>query len=140
MLTVPSKLKARVGVPLISAYLILPLLFAASPSITHAQQITPPPACAVGRNETYPAMPTTYPLDRNTDNDQKNDDQGIFKNTDDDRRIKTPPIGADVTVNFVTTAITPLNPGFNGFNSNLKNAVEYGDRNFQNILKTLSPG
>ena len=32
-----------------------------------------------------------------------------------------------VTVNFVTTTPTPLNPGFNGFNSNLLNAVEYYD-------------
>jgi uncharacterized protein (TIGR03437 family) len=45
-----------------------------------------------------------------------------------------------VTVNFVTTAPTPLNPGFSGFNANLLNAVEYYDTNFQGILKTLSPG
>jgi hypothetical protein len=45
-----------------------------------------------------------------------------------------------VTVNFVTTGATPLNPGFNGFNNNLKNAVEYYDPNFQHILATLSPG
>ena len=45
-----------------------------------------------------------------------------------------------VIVNFVTTAATPLNPGFNGFNNNLKNAVEYYDPNFQHILTTLSPG
>jgi uncharacterized protein (TIGR03437 family) len=45
-----------------------------------------------------------------------------------------------VTVNFVTTASSPLNPGFNGFNSNLNNAVEYYDPNFQQIMATLSPG
>lgn len=45
-----------------------------------------------------------------------------------------------VIVNFVTTTATPLNPGFNGFNSNLKNAVEYYDTAFQHILTTLSPG
>ena len=45
-----------------------------------------------------------------------------------------------VIVNFVTTTATPLNPGFNGFNNNLKNAVEYYDTNFQQILTTLSPG
>ncbi len=45
-----------------------------------------------------------------------------------------------VIVNFDTTTVTPLNPGFNGFNNNLKNAVEYYDTNFQHILKTLSPG
>ena len=43
-------------------------------------------------------------------------------------------------MNFVTTTATPLNPGFNGFNNNLKNAVEYYDTNFQHILTTLSPG
>jgi hypothetical protein len=47
---------------------------------------------------------------------------------------------SNVIVNFVTTTSTPLNPGFNGFNSNLKNAVEYYDTNFQHILTTLSPG
>jgi uncharacterized protein (TIGR03437 family) len=47
---------------------------------------------------------------------------------------------SNVTVNFATAAPTPLNPGFNGFNSNLLNAVEYYDANFQGILKTLSPG
>jgi hypothetical protein len=45
-----------------------------------------------------------------------------------------------VIVNFVTSSSTPLNRGFNGFNNNLKNAVEYYDPNFQHILKTLSPG
>ena len=45
-----------------------------------------------------------------------------------------------VIVNFVTTGATPLNPGFSGFNSTLKNAVEYYDTNFQHILTTLSPG
>jgi hypothetical protein len=50
-----------------------------------------------------------------------------------------PPAAADVIVNFVTTT-TPLNPGFNGFNNNLKNAVEYYDSSFQQILTTLSPG
>jgi uncharacterized protein (TIGR03437 family) len=52
----------------------------------------------------------------------------------------TPATSPDVTVNFVTTAPTPLNPGFNGFNANLLNAVEYYDTNFQRILGTLSPG
>jgi hypothetical protein len=46
----------------------------------------------------------------------------------------------DVIVNFVTTTATPLNPGFNGFNNNLYNAVAYYDTNFQQILTTLSPG
>jgi hypothetical protein len=45
-----------------------------------------------------------------------------------------------VTVNFVTTIATALNPGFNGFNNNLKNAVEYYDTGFQYVLTTLSPG
>jgi hypothetical protein len=45
-----------------------------------------------------------------------------------------------VIVNFATNDATPLNPGFNGFNNNLKNAVEYYDPNFQHILATLSPG
>ncbi len=45
-----------------------------------------------------------------------------------------------VSVNFVTTTATPLNPGFNGFNGNMKNAVEYYDTDFQHILTTLSPG
>jgi len=45
-----------------------------------------------------------------------------------------------VVVNFKTAANTSLNPGFNGFNSTLKNAVEYYDTNLQNILTTLSPG
>ena len=45
-----------------------------------------------------------------------------------------------VIVNFGTTTATPLDPGFNGFNNNLKNAVEYYDTNFQHILTTLSPG
>src|SRR5437588_3440743 len=45
-----------------------------------------------------------------------------------------------VVVNFKTASTMPLNPGFNGFNSTLKNAVEYYDTNFQNVLTTLSPG
>jgi len=45
-----------------------------------------------------------------------------------------------VSVNFVTTAATPLNPGFNGFSQSLNNAVEYYDTNFQHMLTTLSPG
>lgn len=45
-----------------------------------------------------------------------------------------------VSVNFVSTTSTPLNPGFNGFNGNMKNAVEYYDINFQHVLATLSPG
>jgi len=51
-----------------------------------------------------------------------------------------PATSPGVTVNFVTTASTPLNPGFNGFNGNMKNAVEYCDTNFQRNLATLSPG
>jgi uncharacterized protein (TIGR03437 family) len=46
----------------------------------------------------------------------------------------------NVSVNFVTTTATPLNPGFNGFNYSLRNAVEYYDPNLQHILTTLSPG
>jgi len=49
-------------------------------------------------------------------------------------------VSSNVIVNFATTAPTPLNPGFNGFNSNLLNTVEYYDTNFQGILKTLWPG
>ena len=45
-----------------------------------------------------------------------------------------------VSVNFVTTTATPLNPGFNGFNGNMSHAVEYYDTNFQRMLTTLSPG
>ncbi len=45
-----------------------------------------------------------------------------------------------VTVNFVTATSTPLNPGYNGFNASLSNAVEYYDTNFQHMLTTLSPG
>jgi len=45
-----------------------------------------------------------------------------------------------LVVSFATAASTPLNPGFNGFNGNMKNAVEYYDTNFQRILTTLSPG
>jgi uncharacterized protein (TIGR03437 family) len=47
---------------------------------------------------------------------------------------------AAVTVNFVTANSTPLNPGFNGFNSNLQNAVEPFDLNFQQMVMRLSPG
>ena len=61
----------------------------------------------------------------------KDKDEGVYK---------TPPVSPDVIVNFDFTAATPLNPGFNGFNSSLKNAVEYYDPNYQCILKTLSPG
>ena len=43
-------------------------------------------------------------------------------------------------VSFVTTDSTPLNPGFAGFNNEIKNAVEYYDTNFQQMAKTLSPG
>ncbi|HXR03151.1 MAG TPA: hypothetical protein VN836_00410 [Verrucomicrobiae bacterium] len=46
----------------------------------------------------------------------------------------------DVVVSFVTTNSTPLNPGFGGFNNGLKNAVEYYDTNFQQMVTTLSPG
>src|SRR5579862_5590371 len=53
---------------------------------------------------------------------------------------KVAPASANVSVNFVTTSRTPLNPGFSGFNNNLKNAVEYYDPNFQHMLTTLSPG
>ena len=45
-----------------------------------------------------------------------------------------------VSVNFVTTSATPLNPGFSGFSQSLNNAVEYYDTNFQHMLATLSPG
>jgi hypothetical protein len=45
-----------------------------------------------------------------------------------------------VSVNVVTTTATPLNPGFNGFNSNMLNAVEYYDTNLQHTLTALSPG
>jgi hypothetical protein len=45
-----------------------------------------------------------------------------------------------VSVNFVTTNSTPLNPGFSGFSHSLNDAVEYYDTNFQHILTTLSPG
>src|ERR1039458_6500426 len=45
-----------------------------------------------------------------------------------------------VIVNFITTGATPLNPGFYGFNNSLENAVEYYDTNYQQILRTLSPG
>ena len=45
-----------------------------------------------------------------------------------------------VSVNFATASATPLTPGFNGFNANMKNAVEYYDTNFQLMLITLSPG
>src|SRR5579862_3431558 len=45
-----------------------------------------------------------------------------------------------VTVNFATSKATPLNPGFSGFNNNLKNAVEYYDPNYQQLLTTLLPG
>jgi uncharacterized protein (TIGR03437 family) len=57
-------------------------------------------------------------------------------------RAQVSPTGGPpgVTVNFATNAITPLNPGFNGFNANMKNAVEYFDTNFQHMLTTLSPG
>jgi len=34
---------------------------------------------------------------------------------------------------------SPLNPGFNGFNHNPGNAVEYFDSNFQHVLTTLRP-
>src|ERR1017187_840394 len=45
-----------------------------------------------------------------------------------------------VIVSFVTTNSTPLNPGFSGFNNDLKTAVEYYDTNFQQVVTTLSPG
>jgi len=47
---------------------------------------------------------------------------------------------SDVLVTFTTTNLTPLNPGFSGFNNDLKNAVEYYDTNFQQIAAALSPG
>jgi len=47
---------------------------------------------------------------------------------------------ASVTVNFVTANSTPLNPGFNGFNHDLQNAVESFDVNFQQMVTSLSPG
>jgi hypothetical protein len=46
----------------------------------------------------------------------------------------------NVVVAFVTTNSTPLNPGFGGFNNGLKNAVEYYDTNFQQMVTALSPG
>jgi hypothetical protein len=71
----------------------------------------------------------------------KDNDKAVYKNTGVDKdKYQTPVTSPDVIVNFVTTAETPLNPGFSGFNSNLQNAVEYYDPNFQQILKTLSPG
>jgi hypothetical protein len=83
--------------------------------------------------------PVSCSIDKGKDNDNK--DKGVYENTEVDKdNDKTPPVSPDVTVNFVTTGATPLNPGFNGFNNNLKNAVEYYDPNFQQILKTLSPG
>jgi hypothetical protein len=78
-------------------------------------------------------------IDKFSDNNYK--DKVVYQNTDVDKdKVKTPGVSADVIVNFVTTAETPLNPGFSGFNCNLKNAVEYYDTNFQEMLKTLSPG
>jgi hypothetical protein len=66
---------------------------------------------------------------------------GGYKGNDKDKGVyRAAPISPDVIVNFDTTVETPLNPGFSGFNSNLKNAVEYRDANFQGYLKTLSPG
>jgi alpha-L-arabinofuranosidase len=85
----------------------------------------------------------TCSIDKDNDSNYKgrDEDKSVYKNTEaDEDKDKTPPISTDVTVNFVTTAATPLNPGFNGFNNNLKNAVEYYDINFQQILKILSPG
>src|SRR3984893_13428904 len=78
-------------------------------------------------------------IDKDNDNNYK--EKGVYKNTGVDKnKYQTPPISHDVIVNFVTTAETPPNPGFSGFNSNLHNAVEYYDPNYQQILKTLSPG
>ncbi|HXP80530.1 MAG TPA: hypothetical protein VN976_11545 [Verrucomicrobiae bacterium] len=88
--------------------------------------------------------PASCPIDKANDIHfkDKDKDKGVYENTDVDKddKDRTPSISPDVIVNFVTTAATPLNPGFNGFNNNLKNAVEYYDPNFQQILKTLSPG
>jgi len=46
----------------------------------------------------------------------------------------------DVVVNFETTNSTPLSPGFSGFNTTARNAVEYYDTNFQAMVASLSPG
>jgi hypothetical protein len=75
------------------------------------------------------------------DNDYKDKVKDVYKNTDVDKdKYQTPAISPDVTVNFVTTAETPLNQGFSGFSQSLNNAVEYYDTNFQHMLTTLSPG
>ena len=76
------------------------------------------------------------------DNDNYSDkNSGANKDADVDKdKDKATPVSPDVIVNFVTSGATPLNPGFNGFNNNLKNAVEYYDPNYQKILKKLSPG
>jgi hypothetical protein len=83
-------------------------------------------------------------IDKSKDSDDNNysyKDFNINKDADTDKDTdKTTPATPDVIVNFVTAGSTPLNPGFNGFNNNLKNAVEYYDANYQKILKTLSPG
>jgi hypothetical protein len=89
--------------------------------------------------------PAGCSIDKSKDSDDNNNysdkapgvykDAGVDKDTD-----KTTPVSPDIIVNFVTTGATPLNPGFNGFNNNLRNAVEYYDPNYQKILKTLSPG
>ena len=88
--------------------------------------------------------PAGCSIDRSKDNDDNNysdKGSGVYKDADVDKDTdKTTPVSPDVIVNFVTTGATPLNAGFNGFNNNLKNAVEYYDPNYQQILKTLSPG
>src|SRR5579863_1874947 len=88
--------------------------------------------------------PADCSIDKSQDNHNNNrsdKDSLVYKDAGADKDTdKTPPVSPDVIVNFVTSGATPLNPGFNGFNNNLKNAVEYYDPNFQKILKTLSPG
>ena len=56
---------------------------------------------------------------------------------------RPPEAGAQavVSVSFATTNVTPLNPGFAGFCTEmLASAVEYYDTNFEQITATLSPG
>jgi hypothetical protein len=89
-----------------------------------------------------PPLPAPCSIDRSKDDENfREKDSDVLKKIYVDNSIAiTPSVSPDVTVNFVTTASTPLNPRFNGFNNNLKNAVEYFDPNFQQFLKTLSPG
>ena len=100
----------------------------AADSLRKDRELLPPTSCSIG-NKT------------DDDNNRSDKSMGVYKDADIDKnKDETPPSSPDVIVNFVTSSATPLNPGFNGFNNNLKNAVEYYDPNFQKILKTLSPG